>query len=59
MKVWIMVMVLHNVQGVPETLVYVGTYSTAAVCEKNLQIYSSKRVPALELRCSEQPVLDW
>ena len=58
MKVWIMVLVLHNVAGVPETSVYVGAYSTAAVCEKNLQIYSRGRTTA-QLRCSEQPVLDW
>jgi hypothetical protein len=58
MKVGIMVMVLHNIMGVPETSVYVGVYSTAEVCQHNLQIFSAAE-PTVELHCSEQPVLTW
>ena len=53
-----MVMVLHNIMGVPETSVYVGVYSTAEVCQHNLQIFGAAE-PTVELHCSEQPVLTW
>jgi hypothetical protein len=58
MKVWILVMILHDVAGVPETPVFIGAFSTADVCEKNLHVHVRK-TPAVQLRCSEQRVLDW
>jgi hypothetical protein len=58
MKVWILVLILRNVSGVQETPVFVGAFSSAAVCEKNLQIHSHG-ASTTELRCIEERVLDW
>jgi len=67
MKVWILILVLHNVvpypngPAQPETDVYIGTYATSAACEHNIQVFRNSIPPpastGLELHCAEQPVL--
>jgi hypothetical protein len=47
MKVWIMILVLHNIVPFangpkqPETDVYIGAFSASEICEQTLRVYKA------------------
>jgi hypothetical protein len=64
MKIWVMILVLHNVTpfangpSMPETDVYMGAFSSATICEHTLRAYrATLQEPArsgMETHCAEQ-----